>query len=196
MTAGQQQREPNATAEQFHLPTLDPTPRNLPELSPSLWLVFCLHVSSCSTGMENTAAAGRDLAAMISQRDTVKINTMQNKDENLKALDDGVPAKSLHNGGNIWKNFLFPSSSLPHSSLVTTIPCFYFGMINKVCKHREAPEVRASRPAGRRKSGTAVIRPAAGSRPARDNDVIVAEANWPVTGDEQTDGEQSRGLGQ
>lgn len=31
---------------------------------------------------------------------------------------------------------------------------------------------------------------------AQDNDVIVARAKWPATGDEQTDGEQSHRLGQ
>lgn len=66
--------------------------------------------------------------------------------------------------------------SLPPSSLSRRNHRLLLFLDHKqsVRRHPEAPEVGDGRPAGRRQSVGAVTRPAAGFRPARDSDVIVA----------------------
>lgn len=110
-----------------------------------------------SHGDQGNNLAGDAIPHQQIERNAALNGTNKKKKE---ALQDGMLVVGFHNGGHSWKTLFYRTASLAQGFSGLTIRCFYFWVINKVCKQREAPEVGHSRPAGRRESVTAVIRPA------------------------------------
>lgn len=139
-------------------------------LSPSLCLLFFSATSQVSA--QSWRPRHRRVVtspAMTSQRDTVQINTKEHP-----------PLNDTNKNHTRWEYLeaqrplllrCLPPSGLsgPNRRLL-----LFLDGKQSVRGHTEAPEVGDGRPAGRRQSVSAVTRPAAGFRPARDGDIIVA----------------------
>lgn len=101
-------------------------------------------------------------------------------------------------------SFAISHSPSLNSSEGLTICWFYFWMINKACVAKTQRPKRSETvdlwdaAAFHRQEERDCCHMTCGQLlfTAQDNDVIVARAKWPATGDEQTDGKQSHRLGE